>query len=151
MYRLKNPIFLLASASLISCLVLGISLGGKLKEYFELSTPAKAQVLSWEIRKKSANLYYLGAHFRYQTTKGVFESFSLWKKSPYPNAESAKNYLSHLKTTPCMCYYSRSNPEYVTLERFFPYNSLFRWLIAAILTFYFPLFWTNKLKKTLDF
>ncbi len=149
MNHLKNPFFILFSASLLASFALSLSLGSQLYTYFDLSVKTQTRILSWEIRKKSANLYQVGAHYQYQTSKGVFENFFLFN-TPFPNKQAALNRLTHLKSISYSSFYSSSYPEKSTLEHLFPYNTFFRWLLSVCLLIYFFSLFLNKTKKHVE-
>ncbi len=149
MDRLKNPFFALVLASFLVSFFLSVNLGYKLYQYFDLSKETRAQILSWEIRKKSKNLYQVGVHYRYQTPKGVFESFSLVASS-YPNKQAAINSLTNLKKESYTAFYTPGSPENSCLDRIFPYNFFFRWLLSLVLLIYFFSLFLKKSKKQLE-
>lgn len=146
-FSIKGFFLLLKTASLLSFLWVFAGFTVQYFTYLKQGNTSRAEVFDWGIIEMSNTKYLVCADFRFQTDgMEEFVSQHIFNSMPFLSHSAAEIGMEDLKQKEWHCYWygSAKNPI-VSMERDFPFKSMFYSITALGVYVYFVFFTRKKL------
>jgi len=136
MHSNRYWIFFLIAVALVA-FGFGANAAWQLRRYFALDAQAPSMELSWTVKSKMGDRYYLLGKSSFQVKETRYSGETLVEKPMFRNLWSANSFIEEIKDQSRLVYYSRVQPQINTLERHFPLKEVLSAAALLVLFLYF--------------